>query len=97
SRSRPSIQFGKERIMQRLGLQLRRLALRAVLPILVVQIAKDDGPGRAGALAGGYDVALAECPVFKLGLDLAGADALHAVSAFLHHAATADRDLRIVQ
>ena len=61
----------------------------------ITQIAEADGARRAGGLAGGHDFAFANPAIPLLGVAPRAADALNAISAFLHHAAAAHRDIRI--
>src|SRR5262249_46201778 len=75
--------------MERLVLQPRHAA------VPVGQVAEDDGPGGARRPAGREHLAVAHRSVFPPGPDLLWANALHAVGAFFHHAAAADRHLGI--
>src|SRR5690348_7476070 len=61
----------------------------------LVQVPEPDSLGRAGGSAGGDHLALADLAVLLFGALPCSADALHAISAFLHHAAAAHRYLWI--
>ena len=64
--------------------------------VRVVQVAEDDRLGRARRLAGGHDLAVADRPALAFSASMrAGADALHAVGALLHHAAAAHRHVGV--
>src|SRR2546429_10080 len=101
---RPTISSAKEMkkpTYQPFGVPRRRLHL-VDAAIRVVDVAEDDGLGRAHRLAGGEDFAVADAAVALLGprprpallrLDLRLADALHAVGTLLHHAASANCDI----
>ena len=53
-RPRPRVQLAEQRVVALLGLQLRDAARR------IVQVAEDDRVGRAGLLARGLDLAVAD-------------------------------------
>src|SRR5262245_58960277 len=61
----------------------------------VVDVAEDDGLGWTGLLASRRGLALAHLSLFLLGRDLRFLDALHAVGAFLHHAARTHSHVRV--
>src|SRR2546428_2576487 len=61
----------------------------------IIQVAEDHGLGRAGLNAGGIEPAILEVAFFALGLNLRGADALHAEGAFFHDAHAAHGDIGI--
>ena len=90
-RARPGVQLGQQAVVARAGLGLGHRAL------VVVEVAEDDRPGRAGRLAGGHDLVAADGAILDLGGDPRGVDPLHAVRAFLHHPArrTVTSGLRI--
>src|SRR5581483_8317192 len=94
--ARLDVQFAEQFVIARLRLPLRHAAVR------VADVAEDDGVGRAGLRAGRGDGAvlnppfLALLPRRRLDFDLRVLDALHAVAAFLHHAAHADGDFGVV-
>src|SRR5262249_20094071 len=69
----------------------------AVLVHAVVEVAEDDGPRRAGCLAGGLDLTVADQPVLFFGLDAAAGNPLHAVGTLLHDPAAADGDLGVAK
>src|SRR5690606_20309066 len=92
-------EVARTRVRPELREQAVRAVLRAPLRDLrlgVVEIAEDDRAGGAGVLAGGPDVAVLDRLAGALALDLPLLDPLHAVRALLHHAAHADRDVRVV-
>src|SRR5450631_3913974 len=64
--------------------------------IRVVEAAKDNGFSRAGLLAGGLQLRIADGPILQTGDDSRPLDALDAVSTFLHHSARPDGDVRVV-
>ena len=83
-------ELAEQRVVARLGLQLRDAAVR------IVQVAEHDRLGRAGLLAGGLDLAVADAAVLaSRRRSCARVDALHAVGALLHDAAAAHRDVGI--
>src|ERR1019366_3096627 len=82
-------QIGQQRVVPLISLEFGNAA------VLIVDVAEDDGFGRARGLAGGLDFAVAHRAVLLLGVDLGRVDALHAVGAFFHHAAAAHRNVRI--
>ena len=82
-RPRTRIHVGNHLVAALLGPQFRYPAVG------IVHVAEDDRLGRAGLLARGHDLAVANVAVFLVGLDLGFLDALHAVAALLHHAARA--------
>ena len=61
----------------------------------LIDVAKDDGLRGAGLLARGPNFTVADRPVLVAGADLGFANALHAVSALLHHAAAAHGDVGV--
>src|SRR4051794_41156574 len=63
-RSRTRVQLAEQRVVAFLVLQLRDAARR------IVEIAEDDGIGRARLLACRLDLAVADRPVALLGFDL---------------------------
>src|SRR6185437_4212372 len=63
--------------------------------ILVGNVTETDCLRGTCRLAGGYDFAVADTAVVLVGFDVRGFDALDAVRAFLHHAATAHRHFRV--
>src|SRR5947209_5075751 len=71
-RARPCIQLAEERVVRRLRLQLRHLAVR------VVEIAEDDRLGRTCLRARGGELAVLDAAVLTLRVDLEFGDALHA-------------------
>src|SRR5579862_802090 len=87
--SRTRVLVGNHLVSALLRVELRHAAVR------IGQVAEDDGRGRARLLACGHDLAIANRPVFLVGFDLGGRDALYAVAALLHHAARTDRHIRI--
>ena len=78
----------------------RIVALVGLLPVdrrvLLLKVAEGDRAGRAGALAGGLDLVRSDRPVLAFGGAPRAADALDAIGAFLHDAARAHRDFRIL-
>jgi hypothetical protein len=64
---------------------------------LVGQVAEHDRLGRAGALAGRDDLAVADAAALVVGVDAGAGDALRAVGALLHHAAAAHGDVGVVR
>src|SRR4051794_13990656 len=60
------------------------------LRLAFFDVAKNNGPGRAGRLTSGAHSAIADRTIFPLARYLAGADAPHTIGAFLHHAAAAN-------
>src|SRR5207247_1171119 len=89
--TRTRVQLAEQRVVARAGSCARNGADR------IIQVAEDDGAGRARGLAGGNHLAVGDRTILTLGLDARGADALDAVRTLLHHAAAADRDIRIAQ
>ena len=84
--------FVKQSVVERLDLR----SLRTAGLLRSFDVAEDDGPRRASCLTGRYDFAVADRAGLRvLGRDLAGADALHAIGAFLHDAPAAHRHLRV--
>src|SRR5437588_12632113 len=65
--------------------------------VLVVYVAKQDGLCRASLLAGSLNFAIAHVSSLAFGFDLGGANALHAIGAFLHDTPAAHRHLRIME
>src|ERR1019366_8339453 len=61
----------------------------------IIEIAKNDGPGRADRLACRDDVPVDQALIAFFGFDPRVGDALHAVRALFHHTAHAHRHLRI--
>ena len=61
----------------------------------VPKISELDGRGRAGLLAGRFDVAVTNLASGEPRIDLHPIDPLRAVGALLHHAPRADRDVRV--
>src|SRR6266568_4866809 len=62
---------------------------------LVVDVAEGDCRCRACLLASRHNLAIANCAVFLIGLELGAHNALHAVATLLHHAARTYRHIRI--
>src|SRR6185369_14133937 len=89
SRPRSRVQIAEQRIVASVVLQPVDTAVR------IVHVAKHDRVGRTNSLTRGDDLAVAHFPVLELCLDLRVLNALHAVSALLHDAATAHRYIRI--
>src|SRR6185503_9722237 len=54
-----------------------------------------DGFGRTSLCASRNNLAVTNFSIFKLGLDFGSLNPLHAVSALLHYAAAAHRDVRV--
>src|SRR4030095_7649836 len=79
----------EQRVVARVGLRLRDAAG------CIANIAKLDGRGGTGLLAGGLDVAVTKLAPGELRIDLAPIDPLHAVRALLHHAARTNRDVGV--
>src|SRR5207253_7072204 len=70
--------------------------LRAIyLALRVAQIAEDDGAARARGLACCHHFAVADPAALLFRLDARARNALHAVGAFLHHAAHAHGDFGV--
>src|SRR5262249_48977962 len=88
-RARARVELGEQAVISRLAFEIRHATRR------VVDVAKDDGFGRAGLLACRFYLAVADLAPFLLGGDLRLLDALHAVGAFLHHAARAHAHVRV--
>src|SRR4030095_5786247 len=88
SRSRLRVQFTQQGVVPLLGFQLRNPAVG------IVYVTKNDRLRRTDSLTSGHDLPVAYLSSFKLRLDLGALYALHAVSAFLHHAAAAHRHFR---
>src|SRR6202171_2423133 len=65
------------------------------LAVRSVEVAEDDGVRRAGLLASRLQIAIFDGGVGALGINTMLADALHAVGAFFHDAAAADRYIGI--
>ena len=80
-RARPCAQITEQCVAARFAAQ--RVDARA----RITEVAEGDGARWAGRLAGGNDFAFADSAVFFLGVAPRAADALDAISAFLHHAA----------
>ena len=82
-------------------LSSRAVHNRAAMPLLVPpgsvdrDIAEADRLRRARSLAGRDDLAIRNPPIFLIGLDVRGLDALDAVGALFHHAAPSNADLRV--
>src|ERR1043165_1090429 len=87
--ARPRVQVAEQVVAPLLRVKPGDLAVR------VVEVAEDDGLGRAGLLAGRDDVAVLHPLALLLALDLRVLDALDAVAALLHHAARAHADFRV--
>src|SRR4030095_7478218 len=79
----------EQRVVARVGLRLRDAAG------CIANIAKLDGRGGTGLLAGGLDVAVTKLAPGELRIDLAPIDPLHAVRALLHHAPRSNRDVGV--
>src|SRR4030095_3181743 len=79
----------EQRVVARVGLRLRDAAG------CIANIAKLDGRGGTGLLAGSLDVAVTKLAPGELRLDLPPIDPLHAVRALLHHAARTNRDVGV--
>src|SRR6185312_7959173 len=84
------------------GVQVRQHAIGALLLLefgyfagCVIDVAEDDGVGRAGLLASCHDFAIAYLAVVLVGIDFDFVDALHTVAALLHDAAAANRDVGV--
>src|SRR5262245_16316847 len=90
-RPRPRVEAFEQTVVALERLELRHARVR------VVQVAEDDGVGRAGRGAGGYDLAVADLPILALGVDARVVDPLHAVRALLHDAAAPDGDVGVAQ
>src|SRR5262249_47321041 len=88
-RARLGGHVGQQALIERRVLPRSDLTQRTRLPAVLVNVAEDNGLGRAGSLAGGQDLAVGDGPVGGLRVDLGAADALHAVGALLHDAARA--------
>src|SRR5688572_10271024 len=88
-RARTRVELGKQRIVQRARLAFGHFTVR------VVDVAKDDGAGRARGLTRRDDVAVSNLAIFELGRDARLVDALHAVGALLHDTAAAHCDVGI--
>src|SRR5437868_1012985 len=86
---RAGVQLAEQRVIAYLALQPGDAARR------IVEIAEHDRVGRTGLLACGLDFAVANAPVLLFRFDPRAVDSLHAVRAFLHHAAAADGDVGI--
>src|SRR5690349_20599060 len=88
--TRPHVQLLQQRVVARVALEPRYLALG------VVEVTKDDRLSGAAVLASSGHLTVAQRPVLATGTELTFLDALHAVRALLHDAAEADRDLGVV-
>src|SRR3984885_6516094 len=88
-RARTEVEVGEYLVIALLSLELCHLAR------LVVDIAERDSTGRAGLLACRHDLPVTNLAIFLVGCNLCLLNALHTVTAFLHHAARTDRDIRI--
>src|SRR5262249_39937918 len=88
-RPRPGVELADERVVALFGFELRDAAAR------IVEVAEHDRVSRARLLTRRLDLAVGYPAVPLLRFDLCGVDALHAVGAFLHHAAAANRDVGI--
>src|SRR5690349_16826079 len=82
TRARPRVQFTEQRIVALVVLQSVDATRR------IVHIAEVDRLGRTSSLTRSDDLAVAHFAVFQLRLNLRVLNALHAVSALLHHATT---------
>src|SRR5256714_10534234 len=91
SRARLGAEFGQQLVVALLRLEFGDAAVG------VVHVAEDDGLRRARLGAGSLNLAIAHPSPLALAIDLGALDALYAVGAFLHHAATADRDFGVAQ
>ena len=89
-RSRPRVELLQQRIMSRIAPQARHGGIR------VCEIAEPDRLRRARGLTGGDDFAVFDEAGLPLREAPRAADALDAIGAFLHHAARAHADVRIV-
>src|SRR5262245_7392957 len=89
--ARPRVDLGQERVVRRPRLPAADRALR------VVDVAEDDGLGRADLLAGGLDLPFLDRPVLVLGVDAGAVDALDAVRALLHDPAAAHGDVGVAR
>src|SRR5579885_3810019 len=85
----PRVERVEHDVVERARLALRHRARRIIL------VSENDGLGRAGLLTGGHRLAVAQRAVLAVGVDHGGTRALHAVGAFLHHAAAPHRDVRV--
>src|ERR1044072_2518663 len=89
SRAWSRVEIIEQRVISFVGFHSRHAAVR------IVDVAENDHVRRTGGLACGSDLAVAHFSVLELCLDLRVLNALHAVRAFLHHAAAAHRHLRV--
>src|ERR1039457_5041571 len=83
-RARPRVELAQQGVVEWGGLGLVDLAA------WIIEIAKNDGPGRAYRLACRGDVPVDQALTAVFGFDPRVGDALHAVRALFHHAAHAD-------
>src|SRR6185312_17381823 len=63
----------------------------------IVDVAKDNRPGRARCLAGRDHITLSKRPILLIGRSVRGFDPLRAIGAFLHHPARANGDIGILR
>src|ERR1700737_3490113 len=87
--ARPRVQFGKKRIIERLGFQFRDPARR------IIDVAEHNRLRRARSLASRLDLAIVHAAALFFRFDLALVDALHAVRALFHYAAASYRNVGI--
>src|SRR6267154_3538175 len=87
--ARAGVEFAEHIVIALLGFELGDAGVG------VVGIAENDGLGGARRLARGNDFAVADGAILLFGFDARVVDALHAISALLHHAAAADSDFGV--
>src|SRR5580698_1258140 len=87
--SGPYVQVFQQAVVARLRFELRHAALG------IVDVAENDGLRGTRLGASRRDFAVRDAPVLLLGFDFGCADALDAVGALFHHAAAANRHVRI--
>jgi len=88
--------FNPREVVARVRALLRRSQRGSQAPkSQVLQVAEVDGLRRAGLLARGLRVAVAELPSVETGVDLGRVQALDAVGALLHHTTAADGHLGV--
>jgi hypothetical protein len=88
-RARLGTEFTEQRVVARAALQFGNPRIG------IVDIAEGNRLGRTNLLACGLEIAVANIAIFFLCVDARMIDALHAVRAFLHHAAAAHRHVGI--